>query len=194
MKLVQTLLATAVVVSAVPAMAYEAGDVIVKVGAVNVSPQSSSYDDGATKIEVEDDTQLGLVLNYFVTPKVAVEVLAATPFEHDIKVNGNKAATTKHLPPTVSFQYYPGDVNSDWQPFIGLGVNHTFFFDEDGAAEHLSSSWGAAYSLGMNYNMSENWLANVTVWKMDIDTELNDTDITVEIDPVVVFVGAGYKF
>ena len=47
MKLLKTLLASAVAVAAMPALAYEAGDIIVKAGVVNVSPKSDSADTSA---------------------------------------------------------------------------------------------------------------------------------------------------
>ncbi|MCY0963600.1 OmpW/AlkL family protein [Parathalassolituus penaei] len=192
MNFLKTLLATAVVVSAVPAMAYEAGDIMVKAGAVTVSPKSNPVSADKT-IEIESDTQLGLTLTYMVTPQVGVEVLAATPFKHDITKSGSTIATTKHLPPTVSVQYYPLSGESVLQPYVGLGLNHTFFFEEDGVANHLDKSTGLAFSAGVNYDIDETWLLNIAVWKIDIDSKLNGTT-DVEIDPTVVFLGAGYKF
>lgn len=194
MKLLKTLLASAVAVSAMPALAYEAGDFMIKAGVINVNPKEDNIDVGAANdAQISDDTQLGLTLTYMVMPQVGVEVLAATPFKHEVTLNGDKIATTKHLPPTVSAQYYPMSPDSALQPYIGLGVNHTFFFDEDGAAAHLDKSWGLAYSAGLNYNVDDHFMANVALWKIDIDSELNDA-IDVEIDPLVFMVGAGYKF
>lgn len=192
MKLLKTLLASAVAVSAMPALAYEAGDIIVKAGVVNVNPKSDSGIDGVT---VDSDTQLGLTLTYMAAPQIGVEVLAATPFTHDVKAGGNKLGEVSHLPPTVSAQYYLMDPASAVQPYVGVGINHTFFFDEKlgGADAHLSSSWGLALSAGLNYNINDQYLANVAVWKMDIDSKINDTT-DINIDPVVIMVGAGYKF
>ena len=210
MNFLKTLLATAVVVSAVPAMAYEAGDIMVKAGAVTVSPKNGNADIGAlvanSELDVQDDTQLGLTLTYMVTPQIGVEVLGATPFSHDVKIDGGAldgatAAKTKHLPPTISAQYYPLSGESVVQPYVGLGVNHTFFFDEEDSAglgtKGLESSWGLAYSVGVNYDINDSWLLNVALWKMDIDTEIRGgaaDGVEVEIDPTVFFVGAGYKF
>jgi len=191
MKLLKTLLASAVAVSAMPALAYEAGDIVVKAGIVNVNPKEDSGIDGVT---VGDDTQLGLTATYMVTPQVGVEVLAATPFKHDVRAGGETVATTKHLPPTVSAQYYLMDPASKLQPYVGLGVNHTFFFDEDGGVKHLGKSWGLAYSAGLNYDIDDKFLANVAVWKIDIDSELDNSGTDVEIDPLVFMIGAGMKF
>ena len=194
MKLLKTLLASAVAISAMPALAYEAGDIVVKAGVINVNPKEDNIDLNVVDAQISDDTQLGITATYMVTPKVGVEVLAATPFKHDVTVNGDKIAETKHLPPTVSAQYYLLDPASKIQPYVGLGVNHTFFFEEDGAASHLKKSWGLSYSAGVNYDINDQFLANVALWKLDIDSELNDTGIDIEIDPLVFMVGAGMKF
>ena len=193
MKLLKTLLASAVAVSAMPALAYEAGDIIVKAGIVNVNPKDDS---GVKNLEIKDDTQLGLTATYMVMPQVGVEVLAATPFKHDVELNGNKVATTKHLPPTISAQYYPMDPASKIQPYVGLGVNHTFFFDEDGAVNHLGKSWGLSMSAGVNYDIDDKFLANIAVWKIDIDSDADTAlgDLDLEIDPLVIMVGGGMKF
>lgn len=200
MKLLKTLLASAVAVSAMPALAYEAGDIIVKAGVVNVNPKEDNIDkaDLGTKRDgqVGDDTQLGLTVTYMVAPQVGVEVLAATPFKHSVYADGNRAATTKHLPPTVSAQYYLMDPASKIQPYVGLGVNHTFFFDETKPL-HLTKSWGLSYSAGVNYDIDDKFLANVAVWKLDIDSDLEagGNKVTdVEIDPLVFMIGGGMKF
>lgn len=194
MKLVKSVLAVAVMAAAVPAMAYQAGDMMVKAGAINVNPKSDNGSLGGQTISVEDNTQLGLNFTYMVTPQVGIEVLAATPFEHDVKLGGAKVASTKHLPPTVSAQYYPMSGDSALQPYVGVGLNYTTFFEEKGAATSLSDSWGWALSAGVNYHLDSNWLLNAAVWKMDIGTELNGGAADVDIDPVVFFIGGGYKF
>lgn len=192
MKATKLLIATGVLLASTGgAYAYEAGDIIAKAGIINVNPKSDSGIDG---VEVLDDTQLGLTLTYMVTPQIGVELLAATPFEHDIEVGGNKLASTKHLPPTISAQYYPMSPESQIQPYVGVGLNHTFFFEEDGIVNHLGPNTGLAFSAGVNYNINETYLCNLAVWKIDIDAELNDSGTDVEIDPTVIFASVGMKF
>lgn len=217
MKLMKTLLASAVALSAMPALAYEAGDIIVKAGIVNVAPKDNSADTSpvtslvlgsadTSAMEVDSNMQLGITGVYMVTNNFGVEVLAATPFEHTASVKGGGAdgvdlVTVKHLPPTVSAQYYPMDAASKLQPYVGLGLNHTFFFDEKDEAglgiNGLKPSWGLTYSAGVDYMIDEKWLVNAAVWKMDIDTEVKGSaadGLEVEIDPLVIMVGAGMKF
>ena len=202
MKLMPTMLAAAIAMTgATAANAYEAGDIMVKAGVIQVTPKDNNLEalDGAVEVDVQSDTQLGLTATYMVTPQVGVEVLAATPFKHQIEIDGDKVGTTKHLPPTVSVQYYPMDAASALQPYVGAGLNMTLFFEEEGAAKGnaagpLGDSFGLSVSGGVNYQIDENLMANLAVWYIDIDSELDALEETVEIDPLVVMVGAGYKF
>ncbi|ASP40926.1 outer membrane protein OmpW [Bacterioplanes sanyensis] len=208
--MLKTLVAASIMAATVPAMAYEAGDIIVKAGVVSVMPKDNNADASAvvpdTDLDVQNDTQLGITAVYMVTPMFGVEVLAATPFEHEVEADGGALdgatiATTKHLPPTVSAQFYPLAGSSKLQPYVGLGVNHTFFFDEDDDAgigtKGLKTSWGLSYSAGVDYLINDQWVVNAALWKMDIDTEIRGgaaDGLEVEIDPLVVMVGAGMKF
>jgi len=197
MKLVSTLLATSIaVLGSSQVMAYEAGDIMVKAGVIHVAPKDDS---GFGDVKVKSDTQIGLTGTYMVTPQIGIELLAATPFKHSIEVDGDRIATTKQLPPTLSAQFYPMDSASAWQPYVGAGLNMTLFFDEAGAvkgdaAGPLSDSFGLSVSAGLNYDIDDKLMANVGVWYMDIDTELKAANETVEIDPIVVMAGIGYKF
>ena len=207
MKLVSTLLATSIaVLGSSQVMAYEAGDIMVKAGVINVAPKNDNVSiTGVGKVEVKDDTQLGLTGTYMITPQVGIQVLAATPFKHTVELDGNKIGTTKHLPPTVSVQYYPMDSSSAIQPYVGAGLNMTFFFDEAGAVKGdalgpLGDSFGLSVSAGVNYDIDDKFMANLAVWYIDIDSELEGSntalgkDYDVEIDPIVVMAGVGYKF
>ena len=205
------------------ANAYQQGDVIVRAGAALVDPNSSSDDlqfDGVKapgtkdQVHVGTDTQLGLTFAYMLQDHLGLELLAATPFKHDIQLKGfGKLATTKHLPPTLSLQYYPMDTGSKFQPYAGIGVNYTTFFDEDLTSQaedagfsdlSLDSSWGLAGQLGADYLITDNVLINAAVWYIDIDTQatmdgptalaIGKTKVDVTIDPWVYMVGMGYKF
>ena len=178
------------------AMAYDAGDVIVRAGAALVDPHGDGALDGA--LDVEDNVQLGLTATYMATGNIGVALLAATPFEHDITLNGDKIGSTKHLPPTVTVQYH-FDVNENFHPYVGAGFNYTTFFQEESdlGKLHLDDSFGLAAEAGFDYAFNGNWGLNVAVWYVDIDTdaELDGAKLdTVEIDPWVYMIGVSYKF
>jgi len=140
----KALLLAAAALAATPALAHESGSFIVRAGAAHVAPNDSSSristavtgPIAGSKASVNSDTQLGLAFAYKFTDHIGVELLAATPFSHQVNVKGvgagidGKFADVKHLPPTVTLQYYPMPKDSAWQPYVGAGINYTTFFNE----------------------------------------------------------------
>ncbi|TCN81147.1 outer membrane protein OmpW [Shewanella fodinae] len=205
------LIVAALFSAAAPAMAHQAGDIIVRAGAVVVAPNESSDDVlGLGEFNVDNDTQLGLNFGYMLTDNVGIELLAATPFSHDVKLNGvGTIADTKQLPPTLVAQYYFGNAQSKLRPYVGAGVNYTMFFDNDfnqGAKAlgldnlSMSNSWGLAAQVGLDYQINKDWLVNASVWYAKINTDvkftMNDTNykIDTDIDPWVYMISVGYVF
>ncbi|KFX67597.1 membrane protein [Pseudomonas taeanensis MS-3] len=209
------------------AQAHQAGDIIVRAGAITVDPQEQSSDIwvGAlnsnvvgTKASLNSDTQLGLNFAYMLTSHVGIELLAATPFTHDVGVKGmpgpfaglnGKLGELKQLPPTLSILYYPMDSGSAFQPYAGAGINYTWFFDDKLTSEaenkgfsglDMEDSWGLAAQVGMDYMLSDNLMINGQVRYIDIDTTGTTSfggqkvKVDVEVDPWVYMVGLGYKF
>ncbi|WP_372133223.1 outer membrane protein OmpW [Vibrio sp. 10N.261.52.C2] len=195
-------------------LAHKEGDFIIRAGAAIVSPNDSSGDvlgNSSLEFSVDSNTQLGLTFGYMFTDNISLEVLAATPFSHSISVNGvGEVAETKHLPPTFMVQYYFGEANSDFRPYVGAGINYTVFFDESltstgkndaGLTDvSLDDSWGLAANIGIDYMINEDWFLNASVWYADIGTTATyktatDTFKTdVDIDPWVFMIGGGYNF
>ncbi|QOL14592.1 outer membrane protein OmpW [Dickeya dianthicola] len=193
------------------AEAHQAGDVIVRAGTATVRPNAGSDDVlGLGSFNVNNNTQLGLTFSYMATDNIGVELLAATPFQHKIGVGGvGQIAEVKHLPPTLMAQYYFGQSTDKLRPYLGVGLNYTMFFDEkfnqtgkDAQLSDLSlkNSWGVAAQAGLDYNLNKDWLLNLSVWWMDIDTTVKfkaggqDQSIKTRLDPWVFMFGFGYKF
>lgn len=195
--------------------AHQAGDIIVRAGAIVVAPNESSQDvvipgvGNLGEFQVSNNTQLGLNFGYMLTDNFGVELLAATPFSHDVSLAGvGKIAETKQLPPTLVAQYYFGNSQSVVRPYIGVGVNYTNFYDNEftndlgGALTDLSmtTSWGLAAQAGVDYQVNKNWLVNASVWYAKIDSDVKfkyqGTPVTIEtdIDPWVYMVSVGYTF
>ncbi|MFS1892534.1 outer membrane protein OmpW [Vibrio lentus] len=194
-------------------LAHKEGDFIIRAGAATVSPNDSSgdvLDTAGVKFGVDSNTQLGLTFGYMFTDNISLEVLAASPFSHNISATGlGDIAETKHLPPTLMVQYYFGQANSDFRPYVGAGINYTVFFDESlnqGAKDlglsdlSLDDSWGLAANIGMDYMINEDWFLNASVWYADIGTtakyKFNGQQFStdVDIDPWVFMIGGGYNF
>ncbi|WP_248915649.1 OmpW/AlkL family protein [Pseudomonas moorei] len=213
------------------AHAHEAGDIILRAGAITVNPKADSssvkVDQGPLagadlggKATMNSDTQLGLNFAYMFTSNWGIELLAATPFEHDVKLKGTslgaangKLGSLKHLPPTLSVVYYPLDAKSAFQPYVGAGINYTWIYDEHLSSEaqangfsnfKADNSWGMAFQVGADYMITDNIMLNAQMRYIDIDTRAtveNDAvapgtraRVNVDVDPFVYMVGLGYKF
>jgi outer membrane protein len=209
-RLATTLLATLVATSA---QAWQAGDMVLRAGLAGVLPTG----DGAITtvpgggVEADDGYSLGITGTWMATNNIGVGVLAAWPFEHDVDGTGALASAgtvgdVKHLPPTVTLQYH-FDTGSRLHPYVGAGINYTYFFDEEttgaltGASLELDDSWGLAGEIGVDYELQNDWLVSGQLWYIDIDTDatianagaLNGT-YNVEVDPWVFMVSVGKKF
>lgn len=89
----------ALALAAPVAHAHQAGDIIVRAGAITVNPNEDSSDiklDGTkvsgTKATLDSDTQLGLTFAYMLTDHIGLELLAATPFHHTVGVRASAQA------------------------------------------------------------------------------------------------------
>lgn len=127
------------------------------------------------------------------TDKIGIELLAASPFTHDVGVAGmpsrfaplnGKLGELKHLPPTLSVVYYPLDHKSAFQPYVSAGLNYTWFFDDKLTSEaegkgfsdlDMKDSWGLAAQVAMNHLLTENVMVNAQVRYIDIDTPVPPT-------------------
>ncbi|SFL90694.1 OmpW/AlkL family protein [Marinobacter zhejiangensis] len=220
------------------AQAHEAGDFLLRVGAALVDPDTSSGNvmlggngvgDGNWQVDVDSDTQLGITATYMLTDHIGVGLLGATPFSHDINAAGSidgagKLGETKHLPPTLTAQFYPLDSTSQFQPYVGIGINYTNFFEEkttatltgavdsalgggviDGTALRLDDSFGIAAELGLDVKLTDRIGLNASMWWIDIDTTakidaiqngqtIGTAEVDVDIDPMAYMVGLSYTF
>jgi len=203
------------------AVAHEAGDVILRVGVIHASPDVSSSKikvDGVKQpnsgVDVKDDTQLGLTGTFMVMPHLGIELLAATPFTHKVTVKdeGEKFNLGKvsQLPPTVSAQYFFLNPKSKFQPYVGLGLTYTMFFNEkldselkDGGVSKfkVEDSVGLSAQVGMDYAIGDRLFLNAAIWRLGMSTTAKlrgangeAVKVDVDIDPWVYFVGLGYKF
>lgn len=188
--------------------AYNAGGII-RAGPALVAPDSSSDPD---LVEVDDAYSLGISATYMLRDEIGIELLGALPFEHDIEGSGAlDVGSTKHLPPTLLVTCYPS-LSPHFQPFVGVGLNYTTFFQEDTTAEldgalggntrlSLEDSFGVALELGVDVPLTDRLALNATVWNLGIDTTadvkvdgVTAAEIDVEIDPWVYMLGVSLSF
>ena len=177
-------------------------------------------------VDISDQYVPELDITYFFTDNISAElILAVTP--HDVAAIGAEVpgvfgpanvdlGDVWLLPPTLTLQYHFTDFGQ-FKPYVGAGVNATFFFNEDEGpvADSIDydPSFGGALQAGFDYDFDGTpggWAFNVDVKKIwinpdvtvDLSTALGPTlgaeevlvDADVDINPLVVGLGLAYKF
>ena len=184
------LLTSALALATGPALAQSQGDMTFGLGFGNVNPKSDNGTLAGNDTTIGSDNSLILTFEYFIRDNIGIELLAATPFEHDISIAGVGQARTKHLPPTLSLNYhFPTDTR--FKPYVGAGINYTTFFEEKTAlgSLDLDDSIGFSVQAGVDYQFSDAGSVRLNVRWFDIDTDakLDGAPIgTAEIDPVLI--------
>lgn len=188
------------------ASAHEAGDWLFKVGATQVRPKSDNGTvlDGSVNLDIGNSVRPSFTVTYMATRNLGIELLAAWPFQHDIRGSSGlgRIAQAKHLPPTLSLQWHflP---EARVQPYVGIGLNYTHFFDVDtrgalsGSDLELGDSWGIAGQVGVDVKLDDRWFVNADLRYVNISSKvkLDGQRIgTARVDPWVVTLGIGYRF
>jgi len=191
-------------------MANEAGDIKLRVGAAGVYPTGDSGNIDAlgtdAKVEADSAWSLGISLTYMLTDNIGVGVLGAYPFKHDIEAKGSisglgKVAEVTQLPPTVTLQYVFNN-STAFTPFVGAGLNYTYFWDEkgkgalDGTTVDVDDSWGYALEAGVDYDINDKWMVGAQVYYINLETRAKTAvgNFDVDVNPVAYLFTAGYKF
>lgn len=147
-----------------------------------------------------------LDFTYFFTKNIAAELILATS-KHDVSVDvatgGNiDLGRVWLLPPTINLQYhfYTGDL----KPYIGAGVNYTFFYGVDEGevvAVDYDNSFSFSFQVGMDYMLNDKWFLNLDLKKLLLSTDVavttapnNVIPVEVDINPLVIGLGFGLKF
>ena len=151
---------------------------------------------GDKGVSVNDKWIPELDISYFFTPNLAAELILTYPQKHDVRLNGGKIGSLKHLPPTLLGQYHFTGMGA-FKPYVGAGINYTRFSSVDiagGALTVKKNSWGPALQLGFDYALDKHWSLNLDVKKVYIDTTVSGGVGRFKVDPVLVGLGVGYRF
>lgn len=197
------------VLAAEPVTPKAKGDIVLNVRLTDVAPDAGNpivtAAGAATglKADVEDDIKPTIGLSYFLTDKLAVEVIAGTT-QHTVKAVGAGTDVAVHktwvLPPVVSLQYHPLP-GARFSPYVGAGLNYMLFYsgkDKNGFTVDLDNGFGYALQAGADIPINAAYSLNIDVKKVwfDTDASINGGALKsrVKLDPLVASVGFGRRF
>lgn len=173
----------------------QAGDIVVRLRAVNLDVANKGHAAKQNDIRVKDKTIPELDISYFITPNIAAELILTVPQKHDVLLKGEKIGSLKHLPPTLLAQYHFTGLGQ-FKPYVGAGINYTRFSGVKlpGDLTVKKNSVGLALQAGIDYALDKNWSLNLDVKKVQIDTTISGDIGKFKVDPLLVGVGVGYRF
>jgi outer membrane protein len=204
--------AAALALAAAPALAQDvrgkrAGDVVLGAGLIGVFPQSGGNTTIGGTPEASDTATPQLDLSYFLTPNLALNLIAATT-RHEVQVRGTAIGDVDLgrvwvLPPTLTLQYHPLPT-SRISPYVGAGLNYTVFYGEGGrrsapvAKVDIENSWGWALNAGVDYEVAPNWLANLDVKRLFLEPDVSVNSGAIrgraDLNPWIVGASVRYRF
>jgi outer membrane protein len=202
MKLIGLTTLALAAIAPLAAQAQDTGDWIVRGRALYLD--SANKDSTGLGLSVNNKTFPEIDFTYFYSPNVAVELVLTYPQKHDIRSNGNKIGTLKHLPPTLSLQYHFTNAGS-FRPYLGLGLNYTRFSDVSFVPAVVAAinpsiekdSVGMSLQVGVDVPMGGGWLLNFDLKKVRLETDVFSGSTkagTFKVDPTLISLGLGKRF
>ncbi|MCW8398996.1 outer membrane beta-barrel protein [Legionella sp. PATHC038] len=207
-KLTKALISGTILSLATPAMADSPW--LVRLRAIDVLPSASSSTIsliGGEVTQISNQVMPELDLSYFFTQQIALELILATT-RHSVEATHTALGSVdlgkvSVLPPTLTAQYH-WDFNSLLKPYVGAGINYTYFYNVNSGPVatdiEYGSSVGPALQAGVDVAINDNWYLNADVKKIwiksnvTVDTPIAQLETKVHIDPWVFGLGVGYRW
>jgi outer membrane protein len=173
--------------------------------AIIIMPQESAKLSIPGDLRINNQVMPEADISYFFDKHWAAELILAVS-QHEIKhTSGLNLGKTWVLPPTVTVQYHLDPDSQRFRPYIGAGFNYTKFFGQGDADPlitkvRLKDSVGFALQAGFDVPINDHWTFNVDVKKVWMNTKATvevpgpDIQASVDVNPVIVGVGFGYRF
>jgi outer membrane protein len=182
----------------------------VRVGVSAVLPdESASISTIGGNVDISDEYAPSVQLEWFFSDSVSAELLCCMA-RHDVVAKGTALGDVNlgkisHFPPTLTVKYH-FNTEGALQPYVGAGVNYTLFFDDEVPAGgpvtsiDYDPSFGGALQAGFDYKLDDHWSLNADIRKVWINSDVTimagatRIDADVDINPVIVTTGIGYRF
>jgi len=221
------------------AHAQSSGSNVISLGWAHIAPQSSSTpltvtsiggrpvnvaQPGATGAAGTADT-FGIVSEHYFSHNIGVALAGGWPVRLPVYGRGTLAQYGKigeaiPMAPQLFLRYHLGTAQTNFRPFVGLGVNYSWFTDEQvtnsnfltqnfgpggSASIKASSSWNPVFEAGANYAIDKHWLVGFNVSYLPAKTTATLTGHTasgvevviqtkVKVCPIDTFLNVSYVF
>lgn len=153
-----------------------------------------------TDVSIDDSVVPELDITYFLTPNIAAElILGTTPHDAEVTSPNVDLGSVWLLPPTLTLQYHFAP-EGRIRPYLGVGVNYTIFYGKDepsGTTVDYENGFGWALQAGVDIPIDDRWAINIDVKQIFLSTEVTVNGAVkadVDINPLLVGVGVGYRF
>lgn len=172
------------------------------------------------QIRVGDATTTGFGYTYRFMPRLSGEIVLGIPPSHKIYGNGvlrnaGQIAVVRQMPPTVFVNYHFSEVLPKLHPFVGVGLNYTYFEKKRSTPTGdaisggptritLKNSFGAAAHAGFTVQYTPSWSLTGTVAYADVRSTMRSYTTTregveelstkINFRPVVYSLSLGYSF
>ena len=169
---------------------------------IDVAPDESNGTVGGAPAPLTADNSIvpELDITYFFSDNIAAElILAVSP--HDVKLGGTVISDVLLLPPTLTLQYH--HPMGAFKPYVGAGLNYTAVISSDptaaiGGVDDWDNGFGFAVQAGFDYAINDKWSFNMDVKKLWLNVDATVTAgailASVDLDPWIFGIGAGYRF
>jgi outer membrane protein len=199
------LAAAALGAAVVPAGAAQ-GDWQVRLRALGVMPDASGTVTVAGvplagSLSATDSLVPEIDFTYFFADHWAAELIAATTQHSVHQTTAGDIGSVWLLPPTLTVQYH-FNPEGTFRPYVGAGVNYTFFYSPRSPLPGISygDSFGWALQAGVDVPIGANgYFLNADVKKLFLSTDVSALGGLVrakgvDLNPWIIGLGVGYRF
>jgi len=138
---------------------------------------------------------------YFITDHMAVEAIAAVT-HHSVHNSAlGNVGSVWLLPPTITVQYHLQPTDSFIRPYVGAGINYTWFFSPKSSLVHdlhFGDNVGWALQAGFDVPIGEPYFLNVDAKKLFLNTTATAPSAQVvshaHLNPWIIGAGVGIRF
>jgi outer membrane protein len=236
------LLASVAMLIAGAAQAQSAGSNVISLGWFRVMPTNSAdplvvdsingfpvgQTEPGTSAKIKSADTLGIAFAHFFTDNISGDFVAGIPPTHDVQGSGTfskygTVGNVRQWSPALLVKYHFREAKSKFRPYVGIGVNYTWFTGETITNQTFvksefgpnatmtasaKSSWNPVFNVGANYAVTDNWFVGLSVSYVPLSSTAtlttqnagpagNATVVShtkIKINPVVTFLSVGYRF